>query len=87
MVKLSEDQKSKDAIIIIHGDHGPGADSLNVKDVPFDPNSKEYGQAAYSTFFTVRTAGLAPEYDSNRYMLSVLLEDVFTSNVINRDAR
>jgi len=85
LVKLSEYEASSEAVIIIHGDHGPAAYSLNVKDVPFDSHSRDYGQAAYSAFFVARASGLASEYDPSPYNLSVILEDVFTSYVVDQD--
>ncbi len=87
LVKLAEDEATRDAVVIIHGDHGPPAYSLSVRYVPYDPNSEDYGQAAYSTFFAARAPKLVPEYDRNPYNLSVLLEDVFKSNVVNQSTR
>lgn len=87
LVKLSEYEASSEAVIIIHGDHGPAAYSLNVKDVPFDPQAEDYGQTAYSTFFAARAPGEVAEYVSTQYNLSLLLEKVFKSSVVDKNTR
>ncbi len=82
LVSLSENPVTRDAIVIIHADHGPAQYSLNLPAVRYDPASKEIGQVTYSVFFAARAPGLEAGLDTNRLQLTRLLEQIFRDSVV-----
>lgn len=83
---LADQPHIRDAIVIIHSDHGPPAYALNTRRVTFDPESSSFGQAAYSVFFAVKAPGLRAGRDETTYNLPALLKSTVQSQVVRQSA-
>jgi hypothetical protein len=76
---LQDSEAGRDAIVIIHGDHGSRIVDVRPNTVHPSPAARDFAMT-YSTLFAVRAPGLDPVVVPGRASLDELLRDFATSD-------
>lgn len=77
LLRAIPDDVRRDAIIIVHGDHGS---RIRINDQPREPARESDDIDSYSTLFAIRSPGIRSGLDTRQFSISCLLAELVASD-------